>query len=121
MPKLIQLPSYETPDQGHLTVIEGLLPFTIRRVYYIYKAQGQRGGHRHKKTIQALVCVAGSCKIHCHDGQKTEEFWLNSPDRLLLLESKDWHTMSEFSPDAVLLVLASELYDREDYIDEAYP
>lgn len=120
MPKLIKLPTFETPGQGHLTVLEGLLAFTVRRVYYIYKAQGQRGGHRHKKTIQALVCVAGSCKIYCHNGQKAEDFCLNSPDRLLLLDPEDWHTMSEFSSNAVLLVLASEPYDREDYIDEAY-
>ena len=42
---------------------------------------------------------------------------LSKPNQILLLEPEDWHTM-DFSADAVLLVLASEHYDKEDYIHE---
>lgn len=121
MPRIIELTPKGGPELGYLTVIEKVLPFEVKRVYYIYQAKGVRGGHRHKKTVQALVCVAGQCKIHCNNGKTKEDVWLDNPNRLLILEPEDWHTMSEFSADAVLLVLASELYDRADYIDEEYP
>ena len=119
MPKIIDLKCY-TDILGSLTVIDKILPFDIQRVYYIYNASGVRGGHRHKKTIQALICVAGCCDIFVNDGIQKETFILDSPNKCLLLYSQDWHTMQNFSKDAVLLVLASEHYDKNDYIDEEY-
>lgn len=80
-----------------------------------------RAGHRHKKNDQVLVCVAGSCEIYVNDGIEKQTFLLDRPDKGLLMERRDWHTMYNFSKDAVLLVLASEPYDVNDYIDEEYP
>jgi dTDP-4-dehydrorhamnose 3,5-epimerase-like enzyme len=118
--KIIKLPTHQDA-RGSLTVAEKILPFEIKRVYYIYDcAAGDRGGHRHKKNIQVLICVKGSCVIDCDDGQTKEAVLLDRPDKALLLQPADWHTMRDFTPDAVLLVLASEYFDADDYIDEAY-
>lgn len=121
MARLIPLPTIPSEGKGQLTVIEKILPFKVERVYFIYRAQGERGGHRHKETIQALVAVAGACTIYNHDGQTETEYRLERPDQMLLLDPPDWHKMYDFSDDCVLLVLASAEYDRDDYIDEPYP
>lgn len=106
--------------RGNLTVIEKVLPFEIKRVYYIYDAIGRRGGHRHKTTQQALICLNGSCEIFVDSGKVTSTITLDSPGKCLILPPEDWHTMDNFSRGAVLLVLASENYDISDYIDEKY-
>lgn len=110
-----------TDSRGNLTVIERVIPFTIKRIFYIYGVDdSERGGHRHKKTIQAAVCLRGSCTIVNDDGEKTEHFDLQKPSECLLLYPGDWHKMINFSPDAILMVLASEFYDPDDYIYEQY-
>lgn len=120
MPQLLTLPTH-SDSRGNLTVIEKMLPFEIRRVYYIYNCSDvERGGHRHKKTAQALVCVNGSCVVNNNDGMERKTFVLDKPDKLLVLQPEDFHTMHSFTPDAVLLVLASEYFDADDYIDEDY-
>ncbi len=121
MPKLIQLETFLS-DKGSLTVLEKILPEGIKRIFYIYNAENQvRGGHRHKLTYNALVCVSGSCKVYNHDGEKEEIFDLDSPEKCLLVEPKDWHTMYDFSKNTVLLVLSNRFYEKEDYIYEKYP
>jgi dTDP-4-dehydrorhamnose 3,5-epimerase-like enzyme len=116
----INLPTH-SDSRGKLTVIEGILPFPVARVYYIYDCDNSaRGGHRHKKTRQALVCVKGACIIDWTNGVESGSTKLEDPDRLLVLEPEDWHVMRDFSKDAVLLVLASERYDPEDYVAEGY-
>lgn len=121
MSQLLDLFTY-TDLRGSLTVTEQEIPFVIKRVYYIYNVGENitRGGHRHHKTIQALICISGSCEIFVNDGDEKQTFLLDSPSKCLILDAKDWHTMSAFSNDGVLLVLASELYDVNDYIDEEY-
>ena len=120
MARMIELPTFGD-SRGELSVLEQAVPFPIRRVYFIYRAQGLRGGHRHRSNIQVLVAVSGAVRIHVHDGLSRADYLLDNPRRALLLETKDWHTMDEFTPDCVLLVLASEPYDVADYIDEPYP
>lgn len=106
--------------RGILTVIDKILPFEIKRVYYLYNVRKRRGGHRHKKTIQALICLSGSCEVFAADRSKEQEFLLDRPDKCLIIEPEDWHTMDNFSESAILLVLCSEHFDSEDYIDEKY-
>ncbi|OGG97312.1 MAG: hypothetical protein A2508_00235 [Candidatus Lambdaproteobacteria bacterium RIFOXYD12_FULL_49_8] len=120
MARLLSLPKLGDPQRGFLTVIEKIIPFEIKRVYYIYGATGPRGGHRHKKCVQALVSVTGSCVIQNHDGKQQQSFLLDDPAKLLLLEPEDWHIMENWQDNCVLLVLASEEYDPTDYIDEGY-
>ena len=120
MAHLIKLPTH-SDKRGHLTVLEEEIPFDIKRVFYIYGVDDSvRGGHRHKKTIQAAVCLHGSCVVSNDNGRKKVDFVLDSPTKLLILEPRDWHTMHSFTPDSILLVLASEFFDQDDYIFEAY-
>jgi dTDP-4-dehydrorhamnose 3,5-epimerase-like enzyme len=107
--------------RGNLTVIEKTIPFDIKRIFYIYGVdQSVRGGHRHKTTIQAAICLKGSCRIYNNDGQDENYFVLDQPSKCLILQTSDWHTMDQFSPDAILMVLASEYFDQQDYIFEPY-
>ncbi len=120
MAYLIDLQSF-TDNRGNLTVIEKSVPFDIKRIFYIYGVDGSsRGGHRHRKTRQAAICIQGSCHINNHDGSCTATFSLKRPDQCLILEPTDWHTMDNFSPDAILMILASEYFDQNDYIFDAY-
>lgn len=120
MARLVDLKSF-SDKRGNLTVIEKVIPFDIKRIFYIYGVDDSvRGGHRHHKTIQAAICIQGSCVVSNHDGEKHEEFYLDSPAKCLILEPRDWHTMHHFTRDAILMVLASEYFDSNDYIFEAY-
>ena len=116
---IIDLPTYRD-DRGDLTVVEKLLPFEIKRFYCIYNVSEKRGGHRHKKTMQALICLGGDCEIYINNGEKEETIILDSPSKCLILDPKDWHTMDKFSKGSTLLVFSSEYYDQDDYIDEGY-
>lgn len=122
MAKIIGLKSFNDP-RGMLTVVQDEIPFLIRRTYFIQHVPSDkivRGGHRHKTTSQALICLTGSCEIFNHDGKKKEVFQLDSPSKCLIIEPEDWHTMQKFSRDAVLLVFASTKYHLNDYIDTPY-
>jgi hypothetical protein len=120
MADIIRLPSH-ADQRGLLTVIDGILPFAIKRVYYLYKSTGKpRGGHRHRKTVQALVSVAGRCVVDWDNGREKGVETLDSPEKLLVVRPEDWHVMRDFTADSVLLVFASEPFDPSDYIDEGY-
>jgi dTDP-4-dehydrorhamnose 3,5-epimerase-like enzyme len=120
MAHLINLQTF-VDNRGNLTVIEKVIPFDIKRIFYIYGVdESVRGGHRHHKTIQAAICIKGSCVISNNSGEKKEEFLLDSPSKCLILEPKDWHKMYKFTKDAILMVLASEYFEKNDYIYEEY-
>jgi dTDP-4-dehydrorhamnose 3,5-epimerase-like enzyme len=120
MANFISLKTF-TDKRGNLTVVEKVIPFDIKRIFYIYGVDDSvRGGHRHHKTIQAAICIKGSCIISNNDNKTQEEFLLDSPDKCLILEPTDWHQMYKFSEDAILMVFASEYFDEKDYIYEKY-
>ncbi len=122
MAHLINLKS-STDSRGSLVAIEdSILPFKIKRVFHIYgtKENVIRGKHRHKKTMQAMICLNGSCLVRNHDGRKEESFILDDPTKCLVLMPEDWHLMENFTNDCVIEVLASEYYDPNDYIYEPY-
>lgn len=119
MSQIINLPTF-SDERGSLTVIEKILPFEVKRIYYIYNATEKRGGHRHLKTVQALICVKGSCEIFINNGKTKNTVFLDSPEKCLILSPEDWHSMDKFSTDCVLLVLASDFFDKADYVDEEY-
>lgn len=120
----MQIIKYNFPphgdDRGQLVALEERkdIPFDIKRIYYIYDtlAGVRRGFHAHKNLQQILICVHGSCKIHLDNGFETEEVLLDKPTEGLYISNNMWREMYDFSPDAVLMVLASELYDESDYI-----
>ena len=94
------------------------IPFEVKRIYYMYDTgeMVRRGYHAHFELEQILICVHGSCKIYLDDGQDTAEIVLDTPNVGLYISKNIWREMYDFSKDAVLLVLASELYDENDYI-----
>lgn len=107
-------------DRGQLVAIEESkdLPFDVKRVYYIYDTLPgvRRGFHAHRNLQQILICVSGSCKIHLDNGSETIEVVLDKPNEGLYIANNMWREMYDFTPGAVLLVLASEYYDEADYI-----
>jgi hypothetical protein len=116
---VLKLPTFTDP-RGSLTVLQGSLPFDVIRTYWIYGADGQtRGGHRHIYTRQALVAISGTVSIYMNDGLTIDNVELDHPSKCLLVEPKDWHTMT-FGPGSVLLVMSSHPYDRSEYIDVPY-
>ena len=120
MAYLIDLKTF-TDKRGNLTVIERTIPFDIKRIFYIYGVDGsRRGGHRHKNTVQAAICIQGSCSIYNNNGIETNEIILDKPSKCLILENNDWHVMHSFSADAILMVFASQFFDENDYIFEPY-
>ena len=116
---IIYLPTFSDP-RGELTVMENKLPFTMIRSYWIYGSDGQtRGGHRHRLTRLALVALSGEVHVYLNDGVMSETVGLTAPNQCLLVEPKDWHTMT-FGAGAVLLVMCSHPYDLSEYIDTPY-
>jgi len=107
-------------ERGSLIALESNknIPFEIKRTYYIFGTKGgvSRGFHAHRNINQLAVCVTGSCRFILDNGIIREEVTLNSPTKGLIIENLTWREMHDFSSDCVLLVLASEYYDKEDYV-----
>lgn len=107
-------------DRGQLVALEELkdIPFKVKRVYYMYDTVPNvvRGHHAHKKLEQILICIHGQCKIKLDNGKEKKVVPLEKPYEGLYIANNIWREMYDFSHDAVLLVLASELYDEADYI-----
>lgn len=108
-------------ERGSLIALEALskqVPFEIKRVYYIFgtKPNVIRGKHAHYKLKQLLICVSGSVDILIDDGKNKDTIRLDSPDKGLYIDGFIWREMHNFSQDAVLVVLASDYYNEEDYI-----
>lgn len=122
MAKLIELDTF-SDNNGSLSVLEDFqIPFVIKRFFYIYRVDDSyRGGHRHKSTFQAAICLKGSCKIYNNNGAgRKEVLFLDAPNKCLLIDPEDWHVMYDFSKDAILLVVTSTNFDESDYIFEKY-
>ncbi len=118
--KLIQLQSF-TDERGTLAVGSTLeeVPFEVRR-FFITSATSPaviRGRHAHKVSHQFLVAVSGTVIATCDDGHTKTEHVLDSSNVGLYMPSLTWGEQTSFSEGAKLLVLASELYDPEDYIE----
>lgn len=107
-------------ERGQLVALEEMkdIPFNIKRVYYMYDTgEGvRRGYHAHKSLEQILICIHGTCKILLDDGTDKKIVPLEKPYEGLYVSNAMWREMFDFSPDAVLMVLASEYYEEEDYI-----
>ena len=106
--------------RGNLSFIENSthIPYAIKRVYYLYDipAGSLRGGHAHIETKEILVALSGSFQVHLDNGLEKETVFLNNPREGLLIDTMVWRTLDNFSSGSVCLVLASELYDEDEYI-----
>ena len=108
-------------ERGNLVVAEGDgidVPFSIKRVFYMYGSDPEivRGQHANRKTEFVLINVSGTSRVKVDNGFETEVIELNKPRMGLYLKTMLWKDMYDFSPDSVLLVLAREHYDGEEYI-----
>jgi dTDP-4-dehydrorhamnose 3,5-epimerase-like enzyme len=107
-------------ERGALVALEGdsNIPFSIRRVYYLYQLRNdvRRGFHAHRALEQVAVCISGSCSFLLDDGHTRQTLKLSSPHQGLCIDRMIWHEMFDFSSDCVLMVIASEHYDESDYI-----
>ena len=108
-------------ERGRLVVVEGgeNIPFDIKRVFYIYGSDPSviRGQHANRKTEFVLINVAGTSKVKVKDGKGNEAiFCLNRPHTGVYIPAMIWKDMYDFSEDSVLLCLASEHYDADEYI-----
>ena len=118
--RIINLKKIGNIDVGYLIALEGNreIPFDIKRIYYIYNVPKEikRGSHAHKTLEQILICMSGSIKIKVDNGNEKKIIELNSPSKGLYIGPGVWREMSDFSQNSVLLVLASEYYNENDYI-----
>jgi UDP-2-acetamido-3-amino-2,3-dideoxy-glucuronate N-acetyltransferase len=114
-----ELPNVEDL-RGSLVFGETLrhVPFEVKRYFLVYGVENERirGEHAHRRLHQFLICVAGRCHVVTDDGDSRREVVLDSPTKGLHIPPMVWATQYKFSRDAVLLVLASEYYDAEEYI-----
>ena len=94
------------------------IPFHIKRVYYLYNLdyERSRGFHAHRKLKQVAICLKGKCSISLDDGKDKQTVFLGTPSKGLFIDNLVWHTMQDFTDDCILMVLASDFYDENDYI-----
>lgn len=116
--KLIDIPKINDV-RGNLAVIEGdILPFKIKRVYYLFDvpSNAYRGGHAHQEQLEFLVALSGSFEVILNNGTSKQSVMLNKPDKGLLIPKRVWRELENFSSGAVCLVIASGEFDESDYI-----
>ena len=119
---IIELDRHHSARKGDISVVENgeTVPFETKRVYYLYDVPGgvERGGHAHKELKQLIVAVSGSFTVVLDDGVTKRSFTLNRPYMGLLVAPGIWRVLEDFSSGSVCLVLASEMYDPDDYIKD---
>ena len=118
-PTLVTVPSHKN-ELGSLGVIEenSVFPFEMRRLYYLFDVPGgaTRGSHAHKALFQLIVPVSGSFDVELDDGTLKTKFSMNSATTALTVPPGYWRTLENFSSGATALVIASQIYDENDYI-----
>lgn len=118
--KMLEFPQ-RGDERGHLVIVEGEndVPFEIKRVFYIYGSEKDvvRGQHANRESEFVLINVAGKSKVKVKDGEGNEAIYcLNRPHTGIYLPTMVWKDMYDFTPDSVLLVLASTHYNADEYI-----
>jgi dTDP-4-dehydrorhamnose 3,5-epimerase-like enzyme len=116
---MIELKSF-ADKRGRLTVMDKVLPFDIKRVYYIsgVTSASERGGHAHHLATEAIFCINGGFTAVINNGKTREEFFLNDQTQGLIVEPFDWHMMYNFSLGTILMGVSSTHYDPGDYYYE---
>ena len=116
--KLITLPKIED-YRGNLSVIEkDIIPFNIKRVYYLYDVPtgAERGGHAHKEQAEFLIALSGSFEVVLKNTKEVKTITLNKPFEGLLIKPGIWRELNNFSSSAGCLVVASDVFIEQDYI-----
>ncbi len=106
--------------RGNLSVgeFEKEIPFKPKRYFTVFGVPNKevRGEHAHKQCQQFLLCLSGSCNVLVDDGTNREEYILDAPNKGIYLPPMTWGVQYKYSPEALLLVFASDYYDSDDYI-----
>ncbi len=117
---MVELDRHHSDRKGNLSVVENgqTLPFDVKRVYYLYDVPGgeNRGAHAHKELSQLIIAASGSFTVTLDDGKCKRSFFLNRPYQGLYVKPGMWRDLEDFSSGAVCMVLASDVYLKEDYI-----
>jgi dTDP-4-dehydrorhamnose 3,5-epimerase-like enzyme len=116
--KLIQIPTVEDL-RGNLAFVQNdILPFDFKRIYYLFDVPSTafRGGHSHINQHEILIALSGSFEVTVTDGKEKKSYLLNKPNIGLHIPTGIWRELENFSSGAVCLVLASDVFDEEDYI-----
>ena len=117
---MIELDKHHSERMGNLSVVQNgeTVPFDVKRIYYLYDVPGgeSRGAHAHKDLSQLIVAASGSFRVTLDDGNVKRSFILNRPYQGLYVKPGIWRDLDDFSSGAVCMVLASEVYQKEDYI-----
>lgn len=116
--EIIDIPKIQDP-RGNLAVVEkDVIPFSIKRVYYLYDvpSDAYRGGHAHKEQLEFLVALSGSFDVILDNGRSRKKINLNKPNKGLLIPTGIWRELENFSSGSVCLVLASDVFEEDDYI-----
>lgn len=116
--KIVSIPKIHDP-RGNLSVIENnVIPYEIKRVYYLYDVPSgaERGGHSHKEQQEILIALSGSFDVILNDGTQEKTITLNKPFEGLLIVNGIWRELKNFSSGAVCLVIASDVFEEQDYI-----
>jgi dTDP-4-dehydrorhamnose 3,5-epimerase-like enzyme len=118
--KIIDFPVVED-TRGNLAFIqEGVIPFNLKRVYYLYDVPSgaERGGHSHIKQHAILIALSGSFDVLLEDGNSNKIYTLNRPNKGLHIVNGIWRELQNFSSGAVCLVISDDVFSEEDYIRE---
>ena len=117
---VVELDRHHSDRKGNLTVVESgeTLAFDVKRVYYLYDVPGgeNRGSHAHRDLEQLIIAASGSFNVTLDDGKCKRNFFLNRPYQGLYVKPGIWRVLDDFSSGAVCLVLASDVYKKDDYI-----
>ena len=117
---IVEFDRHHSDRKGNLTVVENgqTLPFDVKRVYYLFDVPGgeNRGCHAHKELSQLIIAVSGSFTVLLDDGKCKRSIFLNRPYKGLYIKPGIWRDLEDFSSGAVCMVLASDLYNADDYI-----
>ena len=117
---MIELDKHHSERMGNLSVVQNgeTVPFDVKRIYYLYDVPGgeSRGAHAHKELSQLIIAASGSFRVTLDDGSVKRSFILNRPYQGVYVKPGIWRDLDDFSSGAVCMVLASEVYRKEDYI-----
>lgn len=116
--KIIDFPKNHQVNGNLTSITNGIeVPFDIKRIYYLYDVPGgnSRGGHAHKELYQIMIALSGSFSVTLDDGNNKKSFQLYQPYQGLLIPPGLWRDLDTFSSGSICMVLASEIYDENDY------
>ena len=118
---IVKLKAFIDPSRGNLFFGEAKkhVPIVIKRFYFITKSPNRktvRGMHAHKTLEQVFFCISGSFELYLDDGKKKQKIVMNEPSTGVRVRKMVWHHMTEFSPDCVIFVVASNYHKESDYI-----